>query len=794
MHHGWMKKGVGVYYHKHPYPSNFRFLDALDGRRGRVGDTAVELNVEAFAGEVYRITVASELWGGNLSQVELTPPAEPREASSARTALTVDEGMGFTLTDEAGRTLLSSPSGHTFGLCGAASIFLFERDAAYQFYGMGEKALGLELSNKRVKFWNTDLWGDFAPHVCTHGRPDPLYVSIPYLIIKRDNMYVGLLLNNPHATFMSTATVTSIEHLMDVPDEQEKAYFWLGCERGLPELYVIVGPSLAELTRKYQTLVGTTPLPPAWALGYHQSRWGYKSLEDLEHIDAGLRRFGIPCDGIFFDIEYMDGYRVFTLDAEHFPNAAEALAGLAECGRKAVPILDPGVKYEAGYGVYDDGHAADIFCKTPAGGEFVGMVWPGETVFPDFSTAEGRAWWAEKVAAFTAHGFAGAWVDMNDPSTGHVDHAHMLFDHGRLPHDAFHNQYGMGMARATREGFLAARPNVRPFVVSRSGFVGSGRYGAIWHGDNSSNFHWLKLSIPMALNLGLSGVPFNGADVGGFFHDTHRTLMIAWMKAAFLLPFFRNHTVLHSMPQEPWVFDADAVAILREYIRLRYTFRPYLYNLFVAHEQTGEAIVRPLFYDFDDSPDLPLGEVDDQFMVGPHLMHAPVVAPEPRRDVVLPACRWYSVLDNAWIDGGRRISVRGHDEQTPLFIRQGAIVPLAAGEIAADNTFKPRDVAFHVFLERGGASSARTVYVYDDGISFDYRRGKRSAIAVRADVTPTGLELSTELLADGYGDCRASFVLYDTFDAVRLNGAPVAARPAALRLAGTALDVVVIES
>ncbi|MFW6155509.1 MAG: glycoside hydrolase family 31 protein [Planctomycetota bacterium] len=782
-----------MYFHKHPYPSNFRFLTALDASRGAVGSTAVELTIEAFEGEVYRMSVASDLWGDNLSQAELALPPRRGDASSGRTSLTVDDGMGITLTGEDGRTLLSSPSRHTFGLCGEASIFLFERDAAYQFYGMGEKALGLELSNRRTKFWNTDMWGDFAPHVCTHGRPDPLYVSIPYLIIKQDNTYIGVLLNNPHATFMSTASVTSIEHLMDVPDEQEKAYFWLGCERGVPEVYVIVGPSLAELTRKYQMLVGTTPLPPAWALGYHQSRWGYQSLDDLKHIDAALREFGVPCDGIFFDIEYMDGYRVFTLNPGHFPNAAEGIAALAERGRKAVPILDPGVKYEQGYSVYEDGHTADIFCKTPAGGEFVGMVWPGETVFPDFSTTEGRAWWADQVAAFTKHGFAGAWVDMNDPSTGHVDNGHMLFDHGRRPHDAFHNQYGLGMARATREGFLAGNPTVRPFVVSRSGFVGSGRYGAIWQGDNSSNFHWLELSIPTALNLALSGVPFNGADVGGFFHDTNRRLMIAWTKAAFLLPFMRNHTVRHSMPQEPWVFDTDAVAILREYIRLRYRFRPYLYNLFIAHEQTGEAIVRPLFYDFADTPELPLGEVDDQVMVGPHVMHAPGVTPKSQRDVVLPACRWYSVMDNAWINGGRRIRVRPDEAQTPLYIRPGAILPLAAGEIGADNTFEPRTVAFHVFLERTGGSSAETVYVYDDGISFDYREGARSALAVRAEVTSSSLEITTELLEDGYGNCEASFVLYDTFDAVRLNGRPVRTRPDTLRLAGTTLDVVAVD-
>lgn len=783
-----------MHFHKYPHPSNFDFVrDGKPGEALKLGAATVTLNVTAHENGIFRITAASKsLWPKHYSQAGLELPPVCRKSGAA--TLTVGKGFSLQLKGADGTPLLTSPAGATFGVCGRESIFVFHRESDCQFYGMGEKALGLELSGKRTKFWNTDVWGDFSFDQCVNGRPDPMYVSVPYLIVKRGNTYVGLLLDNPHSTFVSTAPATTIAGQMALK-EGPSSFFWLGAENGVPDLYILTGPSLPELTRKLQKLVGTTPLPPAWALGYHQCRWGYRSAADLDDLDDNFRRNQIPCDGLWLDIDYMDGYRVFTFNPQHFPNPGKEFRSLEKRGRKVVPILDPGVKSEKGYPVYDSGHKADVFCRNPQGREFIGMVWPGETVFPDFSTEAGRGWWANQVKSFAGKGLYGAWLDMNDPSTGHSEVMDMLFNGGREAHDTFHNQYALGMAKASRAGFLAAHPDRRPFLLCRSGATGTSKHTAIWTGDNYSNYHHLRNSIPCSLNLALSGIPFNGPDIGGFGGSTNRDLLGDWMKACFLFPVCRNHTEHNSIHQEPWVFGRETMEQLRHYIRSRYKLRPYLYNLFAAQEETGEAILRPLFYEFADSAELPLGRVDDQFMVGPWIMQAPfVVERAAERHVVLPGpCRWYAAHEAGWGEGGVRVTVKPAFMTTPLYVREGAVIPMAVGEVGGDNGFDSRKIEFHLFLSRAFKGTAATDYVFDDGASFAYRKGKRSRLHVAAKVGRGGvLEISTKLLEKGFGDCAASFVLYGDFARVTLNGRAVKPRAAEWCFAGTAQSVQVV--
>ena len=266
----------------------------------------------------------------------------------------------------------------------------------------------------------------------------------------------------------------------------------IGAEGGTPELWIIVGPTLKELTRKLQKLVGVPPLPPLWSLGYHQSRWEYGSEADLLDLDQKFADHKIPCDGLWLDIDYMSGYRVFTVNDENFPSTPVGVSKIiAKNRRRMVPILDPGVKNEPGYSVFDDGVAKDIFCRNTEGGHFVGLVWPGETVFPDFTLAMGRKWWSDHVKEFAAKGFEACWIDMNDPSTGPVDPNDMLFNKGREPHAMHRNEYSLGMQMATFDGFKRARPTKRPFILSRSGFIGTSKYSAIWTGDNVANYFYL---------------------------------------------------------------------------------------------------------------------------------------------------------------------------------------------------------------------------------------------------------------------------------------------------------------
>ncbi|MDD5350108.1 MAG: glycoside hydrolase family 31 protein [Chthoniobacteraceae bacterium] len=766
-----------MHFHKYPYPANFEFTAPAPNASFRTQKGSYRLHVEGDGADVYHIQVTGKGWETSDSLAGLRFGKARKGLEGDQTRLVFTKNGGFSLETKDGAVLLASAPGRFFGQCGEASVFEFLREADAQFYGMGEKLTGLEHSGEITKFWNTDIWGDFHWERFINGRPapDPAYVSIPYLILKRGNTYLGLLLDNPHAAFISTKQTVSIAGQMDLAGGEGRIL--LGAEQGQPNLYLLHGPSLAELTRRMQRLVGETPLPPAWALGYHQCRWGYQSAADLQTLDARFREHGIPVDGLWLDIEYMERYKVFTLDKAHFPAPRETFAALAKAGRKVVPILDPGVKLEKGYGVYERGQRAEAFCQNPQGRDYVGLVWPGETVFPDFSLESARAWWAQEVARFARLGIRAAWLDMNDPSTGPVENQDMLFQHGAKNHSSFHNQYALGMAMASRAGFLKASPSERPFLLSRSGFTGSNRYTAIWTGDNYSNYHHLKSSIATTLNLALSGIPFNGPDAGGFGGDTTPELISDWFKAGFLFPFFRNHSVINSRQQEPWAFGKKTLAVLRRYIQLRYRLRPYLYQLFARHEQTGEAILRPLFYDFQDTARLPLGRVDDQFMVGPWIMQAPFVEEkQASRTVVLPGGqKWYDASEGRWIAGGRKITVRPQAEETPLYIRDGAILPLA--RLAPEEAgFHAGNADFRIFLSRNAKTATR--YVFDDGATFAYQKGKRSEVEISVQRTGTALAIETALLSGGYGPGDFTFTTETAIQRVRVNGTDAVPCPA----------------
>ena len=545
--------------------------------------------------------------------------------------------------------------------------------------------------------------------------------------------------------------------------------FFLGAPDGAPELYFLVGPSLAVLTEKLQRLCGTTPLPPLWALGHHQSRWGYASSADLEALDRSFREHDCPCDGLWFDIDYMRGFRVFTFDPQGFAQPKAEILELRRRGRHIVPILDPGVKVDPDFEVDRDGLERGIFCLNSNGDPYVGFVWPGATHFPDFSLPEARHWWAAHVAEFAETGVSGAWIDMNDPSTGPSEQSEMYFGQGRHAHECFHNQYALGMAKSTREGFLAHDPDRRPFLLSRSAFIGSSRYTAVWTGDNFSNEHNLALTIPMSLNLALSGLPFNGPDVPGFGGDATEALAITWYKAGFLFPFFRNHSGKGTRAQEPWAFGAEVLEVLRHYIRLRYTLLPYLYNLFVDQEERGSAIMRPLFYDFEDRASLALDHIDDQFMLGPCLMHAPIIRlGAEERDLILPDTRWFGLFDGVWHEGGRTVLVSTDRQSTPLFVREGSLVPMRP-EIPIDAATDLSQIDFHCFLALDFAGQARAQYRFDDGETFAYRQGKRSSFEVHVNRDGRMLCIKIAQAAMNYRPARIRFILYAPFTEVRIN-------------------------
>lgn len=760
-----------MYFNKIRHPANFVFnTKAAKNRRTlTVAGETCRLDIASLGGDVHRITLAHQRWRPHGSDAELATEI----GGDDKFSVGVDEHGDLAVTAVAtGHVLLSGVPHATFGVSGVAWMVQFRHHAGMQFYGLAEHNKGFEKSGQRVKFWNTDVYGDFSQHEVRHGYPNPMYISLPYVIVKQGNDYLGLLVHNPGAVFMDLAS----DFLWDGknPADKNRRSFYVGAPDGQPELYIIVGPSLAELTRKFQTLVGRVPLPPVWALGYHQCRWGYAGPEDLSWLDKNFRKHGIPCDALWLDIDYMESYKVFTFAEKLWGsrrNTQRVLAQLARRGRRVVPILDPGVGVEPGYHAYESGMKQGAFCQTPEGEPFVGFVWPGRTHFPDFSLPQGRTWWTKQVKGFAETGVGGAWLDMNDPSIGSVELDEMRFGHGKKPHEAYHNQYALGMARASHAGFLAANPDKRPFLLTRSAYLSSSRYTAAWTGDNFSNWHHLSMVIPVSVGLALSGMPFNGPDVCGFVGDTTPELAMAWYKACFLFPFIRNHSMLNSRRQEPWTLGGSAQRTISHYIRLRYKLLPYLYQLFVAQAETGEAIMRPLFHDFADSAALPLGNVADQFLVGPAILQAPVIEEGQKgRKVVLPAgLRWFSAADGRWKTGGRVIAVQAGQGDTPLYVREGALVPMQAGE-RTNNTAEFNRIELHCFVRPDTKGTVQLDYVFDDGESFAYQKGKSTRCRLGCTVGKGGeLEVTMLELEAGYQPLHLRFITYANFANVKFT-------------------------
>jgi alpha-glucosidase len=776
---------------KYPSPHNFVFANGADGADGAdasdaAGDS-LTIAGERFAFEavlagddVYRIRIGNDrLWPRNHNRSGLVPEAGAgRRGRTTRLEAGRDGALALKAPAKAGgpeRVFLASLAGAAFGVSGKAWMFQFRQRPDMHFYGMGEKSTPFEKSGRAHSFWNTDVWADHGTSRARDQAYDPDYLSVPYVIIKRGNTYAGLLIDNAHASVISISPKLNVANQM-MAVQHDAPYMYLGAEDGPPSLYVLFGPSLAELTRKLQRLTGLPALPPLWALGHQQCRWGYEGAADLEWLADHFERHEFPNDGLWLDIDYMDGYRVFTWSKEHFGDPKADMEKVQRRGFKVVPILDPGVKREPGYAVYESGRRDDVFCKNPAGTEYIGVVWPGYTVFPDFSLERARAWWAGYVAEFAARGPDAAWLDMNDPSTGTVDCHAMLFQEGGADHGAYHNQYASLMAEATREGFLRARPDRRPFLLSRSGFTGGQKHSAHWTGDNFSNYHHLHMSIGKSINLALSGMPFNGGDVGGFGGNCEEPLFIDWYKAAFLFPFLRNHCVRTSKRQEPWVFSKNALRISRRFVRLRYKLLPYLYNLFIGNSETGEAILRPLFHDFADTADLPLAHVNDQFLMGPAVMQAPFTVEGLReREVVLPRARWWRADKPGWLAGPAKIRVRKDAEATPIFLREGSLLPMQAGT-PKDNRKELKEVELLMILSEKSEGKAEARYACDDGESFGFQRGGRSAYALEAEVRLGVVHLRIRAEQEGFGRVRFTPVTVAKFQGLRMEGPDGAAR------------------
>jgi alpha-glucosidase len=563
-------------------------------------------------------------------------------------------------------------------------------------YATGEIAGPLLRNGRRSITWNTDAYA--------YKEETPsLYQSHPWVLaVRPDGSAFGVLADTTYRTEIDLTT--GIKFTADGPEE------------GFPVI-VIDKDSPQAVLRSLAELTGSMPMPPRWALGYHQCRYSYNPESRVREIAGEFRRRDIPCDVIWMDIDYMDGYRVFTFDGSQFPNPTKLNADLHEAGYHTIWMIDPGIKAEPGYFVFDQGTAGDHWVKTPAGEVYKGAVWPGQCVFPDYTRPETRAWWASLYPPFLSTGIDGVWNDMNEPAVFNVPSKTMPEDNahrggGELvagDHARYHNVYGMLMARATREGIAAAKPDKRPFVLTRANFIGGHRYAATWTGDNSAEWIDLENSIPMILNLGLSGQPFAGPDIGGFNGNGDADLYARWMGFGATLPFARGHTAKGNIDKEPWAFGAAVEQTCRAAIERRYRLMPYYYTVFREASLTGLPVARPLF--FADPADPALRSEDDAFLVGADVLVAAKVTPLGDRVVAMPRGVWNRLPIDA-------DATTAEDPNLPdVFIRAGAIVPL--GPVMEHTGEKPLDpLELIVSLDENGRAAGE---LYEDaGDGFGY--------------------------------------------------------------------------
>lgn len=552
-----------------------------------------------------------------------------------------------------------------------------------EYFGLGDKARKSQLRGGHFENWNTDAYA-------FERGDDPLYRSIPfYYALNGDGCAYGIFMDNPyrsHFDFDSKANNTTS--------------FW--AEGGCMNYYFINGPELTSVSERYMQLTGTPELPPLWGLGYHQCRWSYYPDETVRELAHNFRDKNIPCDAIYLDIDYMDDYRVFTWNKEHFPDPRKLVSDLRENGFETIVMIDPGIKVDNDYDVYCDGLEKDHFCKRPDGELMIGPVWPTRTVFPDYTSDDTRKWWGDLYEDLINNkGIYGYWNDMNEPAVFEVDQKTFpdnILHHyeGHLSsHKKAHNIYGMQMARASYEGIKKHNPKKRPFLLTRANFSGGQRYAALWTGDNIADWDHLRLANEQCRRLSISGYSFVGTDIGGFVKNPSAELFTRWLQLSIFHPLFRNHSMGYNVDgasavkeeaveiqkkisdshQEPWTFGEKHTDINRSVIELRYKLLHYLYTAFWKYVENGTPILRPLSFDYQQDRDAVLR--NDEFMFGDNILVSPVLDEGAESvETFFPEGEWYDFRTNEVFVGPQTHIIDAPIEEIPFFVKAGTVLPL----------------------------------------------------------------------------------------------------------------------
>ena len=702
---------------------------------------AASVSLEAVTPEVIRYQLELPgVDGSSWAVVEQQNRPAALEVSETPSGLTITtkalnievarENCGITFADDQGvlqKDLL--PVSFQKAEAGYATTFTFALPLDQHIYGLGEKGGRMDHRHKTVSMWNSDTFGYGTGH-------DPLYVSIPFYLGLRDGQAHGVFFDNSSETFFDFGNFREDRLVMR-------------SSAGGATYYFIAGPEPKQVVERYTGLTGRMPLPPLWSLGHQISRWAYFPQWMPVEIAQQAREHQIPLDAVYLDLTYHKDYLPFTWDPVHFPDPAGMVRELNSLGVKTVVIVDPALKVDPGYSVYQAALRRGFLLKNPDGSPYTALMWPGVSAWPDFYNPEVREWWGGLYAELVQTGVAGIWNDMNEPAvfdqpygavpapddpapTGtHYRRSMPLTiksQTGGTQHTQ-HNLFALAEVMGTYQGLDRLMGNNRPFLLSRAGYAGIQRYAAIWTGDNTSSFEHLEVKVPMLLNMSVSGLPMVGADIGGFVGNATPELLVRWYQASVFDPLFRNHTAKGTYDQEPWVYGEGYLAPIRDVINLRYRLMPYLYTAVEQASRTGQPVLRPLYFQFPDDPET--YAIEDQFMAGDSLLLAPVLKEgATSRRLYLPAGIWYDYWSKEQLKGGRWINYPVKLETLPLFVRAGSVIPWQSATMSTAE--KPSQYGLEVYP---GPDTAVSYWYSDNGrsqagdsrlVSLELKPGQRS--------------------------------------------------------------------
>ncbi len=576
------------------------------------------------------------------------------------------------------------------------------------FYGLGDKATHNNLKGKRVHNWATDQYA--------YGKDqEPLYKAIPFYIGLHNKVSYGVFFDNSFRT-----------HFDFSQERRNITSFW--ADGGEMNYYFFYGPQMSKVVDSYTNLTGKPELPPLWALGFHQCKWSYYPESKVKEITGTFRELNIPCDAIYLDIDYMDGFRCFTWNKDYFPDPKRMVKELNDDGFKTVAIIDPGIKVDKDYWVYQEGKENDYFCKRGDGPYMRGKVWPGECNFPDYTNPEVREWWAGLYKELIGDvGVQGIWNDMNEPAVMEVpgktfplDVRHD-YDGHPCSHRKAHNIYGTQMARATYEGVKKFNYPKRPFVITRSAYSGAQRYTSTWTGDNVATWEHLWIANVQMQRMCISGMSFVGSDIGGFAEQPNGELFARWIQLGIFHPFCRVHSSGDHGEQEPWSFGVEITDIARKYIELRYQLLPYIYTMFWNYTNEGTPLLQPIVY--YDQEDLQTHFRTDEFIFGDKILVCPVQEPNVQgRRMYIPRGKWYNYWTNEVEEGGKEKWVEAALDIIPLYIKEGSIIPkYPVQQYVGEKEIK--ELLLEVYFRIGKENSE----VYEDAQDgYDYTKGRYS--------------------------------------------------------------------